>query len=172
MVLIFPNEYLGWLGEYPWGNVFTELKKDDKGYDIRGKKIKMPLTITSYSYYNELVNPTIIKLIPSPRLINVLDLTWAGESFDYLDKDKNLVCWNPSGKLQGTDTLLVDPYSLTNKLESKKLDLVWTVAANKSLKGSCWRKSPGELYISGVYHSNKNGIEGEITIKEPINYTH
>lgn len=83
----------GGLGEYPWGEVFTELRKCTAQADrwVRNENMSIEQTIVRYA-----VNDTSA-FLPAPRLLALLGARWSGYDFQFLDGGHWLIASSPYG---------------------------------------------------------------------------
>lgn len=155
-----PEQYRGWIGEYPWSKAFDDLKECCAGLDRRVDDVGVPYTITACSWYNGST------LIPSPQLCEVLCLEWAGEGGMFLNNSGEQVVGHMGGDAADWGrALLIREDSLIAELYAAGLDLVWCIVAERS----CWcsetnrHVTESELEVSAVYWLDGGIIEGGLT---------
>ena len=149
--------YKIFLGEYPWHPSSTDYLVD--WFDDSSShehKPPTPLVVTAASYVCEgnvrdcSVDDGFRGLIPSSKLIAELGLSWDGTHFRYVDKQGDLVAFDPSAAEPGPTALLISERHLHNYLKQKQLSLVWTVLGEKLIY-SMSDDRIGRLEVSGAY---------------------
>lgn len=156
----FPENHCGWIGEYPWGSAYSELREWCEGPDARVGEVGVPYTISACRWVEGST------LIPSPQLCNLLSLEWAGEGGAFRTKEGESI----TGQLGGDTAdwgrpLIVRQDSLKVALGAADLELVWCVVAERS----CWCSEAmshitrKEQEISAVYWLEDDSVQGGIS---------
>lgn len=157
----FPEFHDGWIGEYPWRNVFDDLREYCEESDERVGDLGLPYWITACSWSNGSA------LVPSPRLCELLRLEWAGAGAEFRSmSDGDFVVKHLGGDPSNWGRpLLVKRDALRVALDAGGMDLVWCIVAERG----CWcaetetHVAAKELEISAVYWLDGNAIRGNIT---------
>jgi hypothetical protein len=156
----FPEEHSGWIGEYPWGKAFAELRYCCEQPDARVEDVGIPYAITACDWNGGST------LIPSPQLCDSLGIEWAGAGGTFRDKTGEEIIGHLGG--DGADwgrPLIVRQDSLRTALDAAGLELVWCVLAERS----CWCSettsivSNQQLEVSAVYWLDRGSIRGGLT---------
>ena len=154
-----PHFGSGWIGEYPWGRSFAGLKeclvqsKDEWLPDSAPRAVHTLCVTERENNY---------AILPSPSLINILEVRWSGQQYEYVDSGNNLVCFCPSNGNEAAPCFVSRPH-LEQALNSNSLAIVWGLVGERT----CW---DGNRHITGivsqfsaVYYLKQNKILGGIT---------
>lgn len=156
----FLEEHSGWIGEYPWGKVFTELRHRCKQADARVGDVCIPYAITACDWSGGST------LIPSPQLCDALGIEWSGVGATFRNKTGEEIIGHLGGDAADWGRpLIAHQDSLKTALDSAGIDLVWCVLAERS----CWCSETSihvakkELEVSAVYWLDGESIQGGLT---------
>lgn len=156
----FPEEHSGWIGEYPWGKAFAELRYWCEQQDERIGDIGIPYAITACNWSGGST------LIPSPQMCDTLGIEWAGEGGTFHTKNGDeIVCHLGGDAADWGRPLIARQDSLRTALDASGLDLVWCVLAERS----CWCSETNthvanqELEVSAVYWLQRESVRGSLT---------
>jgi hypothetical protein len=157
-----PEFHEAWLGEYPWGASLGDFATSYPEYDRWPATNVLPLTPTVCLYGGE--NATRTGLVPSSRTLEVVGGHWAGSQFDYLDAKGELIAYSPEpfGGHNWT-TCLIRKDALVSSLKRHRLQLIWTVLAERSCWDGAQHVTGSEGQISGVYCFDGKTIFGGIS---------
>ena len=87
-------------------------------------------------------------------------LLWSGRAADFLDPHGNVVAFDPSAKEAGPSALLVREDFVRELMSRHGLELVWTVACQKSVRLSDIAPGYALLRLSGAYRLSETGTVG------------
>lgn len=156
----FPEEHNGWIGEYPWGRAFTELREWCEQPDERVENAGVPYAITACDWNNGST------LIPSPQLCDELDIEWSGAGGTFRNEGTEVIVGHLGGDAADWGRpLLVRKDALFSALDAAGLELVWCILAERS----CWcaetttHVTKTELEVSAVYWMDGESIQGGLT---------
>lgn len=156
----FPEEHSGWIGEYPWGKAFAELRYWCEQPDARVGDVGISYAITACDWNGGST------LIPSPQICDTLGIEWAGEGGTFRTKNGEEIIGHLGGDAADWGRpLMARQDSLRTALDAAGLDLVWCVLAERS----CWcsetttHVAKQELEVSAVYWLEGESIKGGLT---------
>ncbi len=126
-----PELHKGWIGEFPWAPSIVECRE----YEREGwlSEIEQSVELAAYSAYDS--RSEVSARIPSPRLCEVMGLTWGGEDYQYIDIEGDLAAISPTTshfKARHSLPLLVRAEAFLSGLEKTKLSPVWAVLSERS----------------------------------------
>lgn len=150
-----------WIGEYPWSLALNELKEECEYQDSILGNITTPyhIAICEWSGGGGV-------LLPSPYLIELLQVEWSGDGGAFRNAEGELVVGHLGGESSDwARPCVVRADLLAKSLEENGLEIVWCAVAEKS----CWCSettthiTKKELEISAIYTRGKRGVSGGIT---------
>ena len=155
----FPSAQDGWIGEYPWGGAFGELREHEWS-DALIADVGIPYHITVCEWSGGST------LIPSPKICELLRLAWAGDAGKFrTDADHHVAGNVGQGSPGWTNPCVIRRDLLLAALNKASFDIVWCVVAEKS----CWCSETAmhvfakELECSAVYWLDGDIVAGGIT---------
>jgi hypothetical protein len=100
--------------------------------------------------------------MPSRWLADKMGLKISGRSGDFIDSKGRIITFDPSTRVPGHSTLVIQREALRDFLEREKLALIWTLLGEKNIyppetNGPNW---PGRLTILGTYSWQGESISG------------
>lgn len=155
------TETLGnqWLGQYPWGSEFADLRERCGQADRWVRDETMPIAQTIVSYGDGLV--------PAPQLVELLQAHWSGNDLDFMDTSGKLVAFSPfDGRGSSLAPLLVRKAALVTALRAAGLEIMWAVVGDQN----CFDHERGvhvadeEMKFSAVYWLDGDILAGGPTI--------
>lgn len=156
----FIEEHAGWIGEYPWGEVYRDLREWCEEPDRWIGEVAMPYTSTACNWSEGGI------LIPSPQMCDLLDIRWVGEGGTFQNREGREVTDYFGGEIRDwSHPLIVRKVALDEQLEANDLSLVWCVLAERSCwcSDSCTHPVLKELQVSAVYWLSGNELKGGST---------
>lgn len=152
----------GFIGEYPWGILFTMYPDRWHGRGGHGDK-KPPATlkpvcnsITSSYEEDAFQGGGITVHVPTKLFFEDEPLRWDGLS-GYLDKDGRPIFLDPSVSPSGPSALLVNRPYLLDFLQRRQLAVVWTVLGEKLYLGDHNNSAP-RLEFSRAHLLDSSGV--------------
>ena len=103
-------------------------------------------------------------LAPCEMMFTNMKLQYSKDTGEWLSKDGQVVCLDPSINQECKSTLLVRKRFFQKFLEDNQLSMVWTCLGEKNIYGTDHQREnlPRGLEISGMYVLNNEKIEGDI----------
>lgn len=156
-------------GEYPSCKFFKDYVNNSldwlTGDDFRSYKPNFKIKKLMANYFDDTSRdcsydkPAIDFLIPSPALINEMNLLYGGKDCSYLDKNRNEIIFNPYTKYNGKNSLLIDKKAFIDFLNNNNYTVFWTIGGEK-------RVEHGKIDISGLYYIKDDKIEGKLNFSK------
>ncbi len=131
---------------------------DNETHQLIGK---VAVTTIDYLWEEEFdasKESTISFYKPTEILFNLLDLQYSKIEGQLLNKDGQMICFDPCATYPTHSCLVVRKNDLVQKLEDNNLNIFWTVLGEKLIIGGDHSKRNewiGRLNISGVIHYEK-----------------
>jgi hypothetical protein len=129
----------GFAGEYPWATPFnTETEEWHGRGGVRGYDLPVAFNpswnnLTVTTEYDASISEKINILLPARTFFSSFDLCWNGQDgYRLVDTNKTIFC-NPSLKVGGPTSLLVDTDDLLKRLDKLGLRLIWTLLGEKAI---------------------------------------
>ncbi len=115
-----------WLGTYPWNKECDFIKQINRPAWIENSPVNVYPTTIEYLNGNYLHGK-----IPSPLLIDILNISWDGYSFNYIDEQSNILI---TSYIDNSDnlSLLVDKNKIVSKFNESQYSLIWASLSEKS----------------------------------------
>lgn len=105
-------------------------------------------------------------LKPSKYLFENMDLKFSLKEGEFVDKAKNLICFDPSVHNDSHPYLLVKMKPFYEFLKRNNLKLVWSILGEKNIIGGNHRTHYGRLEINGnFYLTVDQNIDGKLNIE-------
>ncbi|MCZ8163810.1 MAG: hypothetical protein O9315_17560 [Beijerinckiaceae bacterium] len=155
----------GYLGEYPWHPVYSDIEHwvpADRRY---GLPAPAQPTVSTYSAerggYDFSLSDSLSFFIPAPGLIAGLGLGLSnGRELTYADRKGDLCFFDPSTKEPGPSAALVDEVAFTNFLRRENLEPIWVISGEKSVHGgrSHGRGYGGARSFTSIYRRERDGF--------------
>jgi len=143
-----PGASDGWLGEYPWGQVFDSLRTRTAAHDSWLKKPIVDHINTCCHIRSE------SSRVPSPQLLEFLNGMWSGEGEQFVSNTGELLSCHIDGhSSRWGRRCVVRRDVLREVLAENDLEIVWCALSEKS----CWSTEtsehivPKHLQVSAVY---------------------
>ena len=97
---------------------------------------------------------------PAEILFNLLDLQYSKVEGQLLNKEGQMICFDPCATQPTHSCLLVRKKDLLQKLEENNLNIFWTVLGEKLIIGGSFHQMDyvGRLNISGLVHFDKGQL--------------
>jgi len=157
----YPSISSGWLGEFPWSSMIADsfenelLYGDDWFRDI--EKLNAKITICDIVENG--------KILPSIRLAKLLNLSWSGKGYDFINESGNVI--NQYLKEEnGTSSspLLINKEALIQTLNKHDLEIVWCCLSEKMCYDydNSHDVAGKRLLTSAVYHFKKGELVGDV----------
>ncbi|MGP0592797.1 hypothetical protein ACTRXD_09710 [Nitrospira sp. T9] len=110
-------------------------------------------------------------LAPCEIFYLYLNLQYSKNMGEWLSKEGQVVCFDPSVGKGGPSALNVQKTFLQQFLSGNNLKIFWTCFGEKNIYGTSFSgtRFPRGLELSGIYTLNNGQIEGEIKYKCPSN---
>lgn len=98
---------------------------------------------------------------PTEIIFNMLDLQYSKIEGQLLNRDEQMICFDPSSIYPTHSCLLVRKNDFLKKLEENDLNIFWTILGEKLILGEHFNKSDhvGRLNISGIIHFDKKQLK-------------
>lgn len=136
-------------------------------YDNTTHQLVGKVAVTAVDYlweeeYDASKESTISFYKPTEILFNFLDLQYSKIEGQLLNKDGQLICFDPCATQPTHSCLIVRKNELVQKLEENNLNIFWTVLGEKLIIGGDHRNRDewlGRLNISGVVHYEKDKLK-------------
>lgn len=146
---------------YYYGNDWTEI------YDSQTNEFIGDVSITTIEYvwehhHDDSIEYTIRFYKPQELLFNMLDLQYSKIEGQLINKDGELICFDPSTTHPTDSCLIVRKDELMKKLEENNLNIFWTVSGDKMIDDIHTREEEeylGRLDISEVVSYSNNILE-------------
>jgi hypothetical protein len=155
------------IGEYPWASSFDEYRREWVQQHTR--ELPFPVIVTGIRYLWEFntfdcsVDSTVSALLPTPYLVEGMDLAWARKPFRFVNEQRKLIAFDPSAEEAGPSALLISKPDLRVFLKEHDLGIIWVVLGEKNLIGGRIAQSddwPGQLEIDAVYYLKDSDVVG------------
>ncbi|HBM15094.1 MAG TPA: hypothetical protein DD381_01905 [Lentisphaeria bacterium] len=167
------NRYELFSREYYWSHACETFKQQDyREYtwsDINDKKTgkfvgKVAVTAVDYLWeeqFDASKESNISFYKPTEILFKMLDLQYSKIEGELLNKDGQMICFDPSAMHSTRSCLLVRKNDLMKKLEENGFNIFWTVLGEKLIIGEHFNRTDyvGRLNISGVVHFDKGQLK-------------
>jgi hypothetical protein len=155
----------GYLGEYPWHPVYSEIEhwvSADRRY---GLPVPAQPTVSRYSAerggFDFSLNDSLSFYIPAPGLIAGLGLSLSnGRALTYANRNGGLCFFDPSTKEPGPSAALVEEVAFTDFIKREDLEPIWVIAGEKSVHGgrSHGRGYGGTRSFTSIYRRDGDGF--------------
>jgi hypothetical protein len=131
----YPHFGKQWLGEYPWAPSQKEIIDSTSTLDcwIDNLSLDINMCQTVCGYRNE--RSRISARLPSPIICKLLDLRWAGEDFEYVNPDGELLAFCPASAGDKPDfgsPLLVRKGPFLSAIDQAGLIAIWAALSERS----------------------------------------
>jgi hypothetical protein len=109
-------------------------------------------------------------LAPRKHMFEGMELQYSENIGEWLDKNGNLACLDPTIKYGGSSCLLIRKDIFQKYLDDYKLKIIWTCLGEKQIIGTGFsqRNFPIGIQFSGVFTLKDSGIEGGLTKIERV----
>jgi hypothetical protein len=119
-----------WLGEYPWTNDCQWIREACTVSPEWVRGCSIDILTTECEYRKE--GSSQQGFLPSPQVIDFLDLHWSGEGFDYLNKYGEKICTSIGDNKEGEPYLYIRKDILLKKIKEAGYIPVWAGLSEKS----------------------------------------
>jgi hypothetical protein len=137
-------------------NIWEEIKDKDTG------KVITSVIVPTEGYTWEdntdySIDETLNIIIPSKFLFEKLNMSYCDKEGEYIDSNKNIICYNPSVKYNTKQYLLIKEEPFLKFLQENDYEIFWTILGEKQLLGGDYSHSHGRLDFSGVCYLKNDG---------------
>lgn len=152
------NAYKFFLNDYYSGEIWNIIKSEED------KMMFKIMTTSNHFLWEEVYDlskeDTISFKKPSIYLYEKMEMKNSYKEGEFVDKENQLVCFDPSVNNESLSCLLVRKSNLMSFLHKNKLKIVWTVIGEKLIMSdlNATSRFDRRLIISGFYYYNKKNI--------------
>jgi len=163
--------YRVFLGEFYWSAAFKYSNYNtwtSKEREIPGEVLT---TAERYQWesggYDCSIDDSISIYLPAKLISDTMNLRWNGIEGCLFDDKGNLVAFDPSVRVMGSGTLLINQDAFLRFLEHSGYDIIWTITGEKSIIGNRISSEGriGYLEISGVCRIRGSELEEVINTR-------
>jgi len=165
-------------GELYWASAYQYHKDPDMGYlgwqtvaSRHNDKISKRLLPLSETYIAEAgtfdcsIDEGYLINVPIKQLFDGIEMHWAGVEGSFLDKNNQLVAFDPSVQQSGPGALLVCRDAFLRFLKQNDYEIVWTILGERRVIGGGFDPHyfQGLTVISGAYRLVDEKIVGDLS---------
>lgn len=154
-----------WLGLYPWGQEFEELRAVCAETDewVGGRDLPIEQSFVQWS------EDEFSALLPSPRLVELLGIQWSGDNYNFVNSRGELTTISTQeGRCEGAGSIFVSKSALVSAMKKKKWQVIWALVGDRSCYDydSATNIADADLRFSAVYWLDGEKLKGGLTISE------
>jgi len=162
----------GFLGEYPWHQMYKSMKRwtgvlgDRREFEIDHL---VPTAIYEWEHGSTdySLEASLSIYVPSIEVVESLELSSGHSRSGEWKNDKgNTIFCDPSVISEGPSCALMESEALVTWLAADDLELVWLVSGEKCLSSESSTGSHGNLVYNGMYKLINGEIKGNIWFKK------
>lgn len=160
---MFSREYYWAAANKTFNSQYYGGNKWDKLYNRKTGEFVCDMARTTIQFlweeeYDASKDETISFYKPTEFLFQLLCLQYSKVEGEFINKEKEVVCLDPSTTTSTLSCLLVKKVDLLKVLEENNLEIIWTIVGDKAVVGGDFRESNyGRLEISNVAYLNSEG---------------
>ena len=141
--------------EYTWSNI-----QDQNTDKFIGKAAVTAVSYLWEEQFDASKESAISFYKPTENLFNLLDLQYSKVEGELLNKDGEMICFDPCAMHPTHSCLIVRKNDLIKKLEENDLNIFWTVLGEKRISGGSFSRTDyiGRLNISGMAQLEKGQL--------------